>query len=398
MNTKMSLFSQAISLIDRRKFNLAVAETKAEKHAKGYTCWNQFVSMMFCHFAQAKSLREISYGLKTCEGKLSHLGISDAPNKSTLSYANNHRPSQVFKIVFYETLDFCYKQSPGKKKKFRFKNKLLSLDSTIIALCLTLFPWAKFRQTKGAVKLHILLDHEGYLPAFAQITDGKKHDVTVAKAIKFAKGSIIVIDRAYNDYGLFCRLTQDEVFFVCRMKTNAVYRIVKKHSVPSKGNIKKDCLIEWQGYYSKKKCPMKLRMVVAYNEEKKEDVYFLTNNYSLSASTIAAIYKDRWEIELFFKTLKQHLRIKTFVGTTPNALYTQIWTALTAVLLIKYMQFRSELNWALSTLVALLRWNLFTYRNLWEWLNEPWKTPRGMPENIQLKMIFGTASGGNGVK
>ena len=206
-----SLFSQLLTIIDRQRFYELVYRHQAHRHSKGFDSWDHFVAMLFCQLAQAKSLREICNGLACCLGKLRHLGMAKGPNKSTLSYANAHRPWQMYQDLFYNTLDWTRHQMPGKHK-FRFKNKLLSLDSTTISLCLSLFPWAKFRRTKGAVKLHLLLDHDGYLPTFALITDGKKHDVTVARQLSFAKGSIVVVNRGYTDYKLFARWTQEVVF------------------------------------------------------------------------------------------------------------------------------------------------------------------------------------------
>jgi len=187
-----SLFSQLVKLFDRNKFYRLVSKHQAERYSKGFSSWDQFVSMLFCQLAQAKSLREISNGLSSCMGKLRHVGMKEAPKRSTLSYANANRPWEMYQDLFYETLDFC-RMTTSLKHKFRFKNKL---DSTTISLCLSLFPWAKFRQTKGAVKLHLLLDHDGYLPTFAHVTNGKKQDVTIARQVPLAKGSIVAMDRA----------------------------------------------------------------------------------------------------------------------------------------------------------------------------------------------------------
>ena len=208
-----SLFSQLVALFNRQRFYELVYRHSSDRYAKGFSSWDQFVAMLFCQLAQAKSLREISGGLASALGKLRHLGVKSAPNKSTLSYANAHRPWQLFQDLFYETLQWCQRAAPGKIKKFRFKNKLLSLDSSTISLCLSLFPWAKFRRTKGAVKLHLLLDHDGYLPSFAHITDGKKADVNIARIVSLAPGSIIVMDRGYNDYELFANWTPNRGLF-----------------------------------------------------------------------------------------------------------------------------------------------------------------------------------------
>lgn len=378
-----SLFSQLIAVFNRNDFYRLVMEHKAERHSKGFSSWDQFVSMLFCQLAQAKSLREICGGLACCVGKLRHLGMNSAPKKSTLSYANGHRPWELFRDLFYQTLQTCQSAAPGQHK-FRFKNKLLSLDSSTISLCLSIFPWAKFRTTKGAVKLHLLLDHDGYLPTFAYVSDGKKHDVTFARKFPLAPGSIVAMDRGYNDYKLFSLWTGTGIFFVTRLKENAEYRVVKKLPVPQNRNIISDQLITFTGFYAKKNCPHLLRKVVVWDSENNDEIVLLTNHLKFGATTISAIYKDRWQIELFFKALKQNLKVKTFVGTSKNALHTQIWTALIAILLLKYLQFKSQLGWSLSTLVALLRWNLFTYRNLWVWIDSPFDVPPIEPATFQL--------------
>jgi len=388
MKFTTSLFSQILQIIPRVSFSRLVHECGAERHAKGFSSWDQYVSMLFCQLAQAKSLREISDGLAVTCGKLSHLGLRTAPAKSTLSYANARRPWQLYQKVFFHLRDFCRSESPGKKKKFRFRNKLLSLDSTTIDLCLSLFPWADFRQTKGAIKLHLLLDHDGYLPDFAIITDGKKSDVVTARHFTLSAGSIVAVDRAYCDFDLFWQWNESGVFFVTKLKGNAAFKIVKHHPVPGRGNVLFDQTICLIGPQTRLKYPKELRRVVVWDEENKRKVELLTNHLRLGATTISSIYRDRWEIELFFKVLKQHLKIKTFVGTSSNALKTQIWTALIAVLLLKYLQFRSRYNLPLCRLIALLRLNLFSYRNLWNWLNDPFETPPELPGHQQLELAF----------
>ena len=245
------------------------------------------------------------------------------------------------------------------------------MDSSTIDLCLEMFDWAKFRRTKGAVKLHLLLDHDGYLPCFAIVTEGKVSDVKVAHQFRFERGTIVADDRGYNDYALFGRWTDEGVYFVTRMKDNAIYEVVGEREVPQNRNILKDELIELRGPKAIEKCPHPLRRIEVYDPEKEKILVFLTNHMTLGATTIAAIYKDRWQIETFFKTLKQNLKIKTFVGTSANAVKIQIWTALIAMLILRFLQLRSKFNWSLSNLVALLRMNLFTHRDLWKWLDKP---------------------------
>jgi hypothetical protein len=338
--------------------------------------------MLFCQLGRAKSLREICGGLACCEGKLSHLGIT-APSRSTLAYANAHRPWTLHKAVFFQLLGRCQAVAQGRRK-FRFKNKLVSLDASVIDLCATLFDWAKFRQTKGAVKLHLLLDHEGYLPTYAVITEGKRHEATVAKTLTFAPGSILVFDRGYVDYAWFATLTLQGVFFVTRLKDNAVYRVVGTRAVPEKGGVVRDELIALTGTGAGAKCPYPLRRVEVADPETGDTLVFLTNHLTFGATTIARIYKDRWQIELLFKALKQNLKVKTFVGTSANALHTQIWTALIALLLLKYLQLKSTFGWSLSNLVALLQFQLFTHRDLWAWLNEPFTGPPVIEQAEQL--------------
>ncbi len=330
-----SIFSQLLQLFPRLEFEQAVKQHQAERSTKGFSSWGQFVAMLFCQLGRAHSLREICGGLASCEGKLKHLGILEAPKKSTLAYANEHRPWELYRTVFEQTLGKCQSvvAAAGCKKKFRFKNKLISLDSSTIDLCMSVFDWAKFRRTKGAVKLHLLLDHDGHLPSYAVITDGKKSDIHVARGMKFASGTVLVMDRGYNDYDWFAELTDQEVFFVTRMKDNAVYDVVERRDVPNNGHVRSD----------------------------------------------------------FFKALKQSCKIKTFLGTSANAVHTQIWTALIAMLVLKYLQLKSTFGWSLSNLLALLRLQLFVYRDLHTWLNAPFEAPPSLEGIHDVQLVLNLA-------
>jgi hypothetical protein len=330
--------------------------------------------MLFCQLGQANSLREICGGLASCFGKMKHLGIEDAPRRSTLSYANEHRSWRLYERVFYQLLGRCQILAVGGKK-FRFRNKLFSLDATVIELCASLFDWAKFRQTKGAVKLHLLLDHEGYLPVFAHITDGRVHEVNIAKMLSFPLGSIVVMDRGYVNYALFAKWTDEGIFFVTRQKDNADFRVIEERDIPRNRHILRDQVITFEGFYSRQKYPYPLRRIEVWDEKNGQVIELITNHFTFGATTVAAIYKDRWQIEIFFKTIKQNLKIKTFVGTSPNALMIQIWTALIAILVLKYLKFRSQFGWSLSNLVAMLRYHLFSYRDLWTWIDNPYEAP-----------------------
>lgn len=386
MNASCSLFSQILKLIPRTDFERIVKGTRAEYRSKGLSSWSQFVGMLFCQLGRAHSLREIEGGLKSCEGKLIHLGIT-APVRSSLSYANGHRPWELFEKVFYGLFATVAAKAQGKGK-FRFKNKLVSLDSTTIDLCLSMYDWAKFRRTKGAVKLHLVLDHDGYLPCFGLITDGKVHDVRAAHPMDFAPGTIVVDDRGYNDYRLFAKWTDAQVFFVTRMKDNAQFEVLEETDSPQNRRILKDQTIRLTGVGAQEKCAHLLRRIEALRKDTGEVLVFLTNHHGLGASTIAAIYKDRWQIELFFKALKQTLKIKTFVGTSANAVKTQIWTALIAMLLLRYLQLSSRFGWSLANLVALLRMNLFSHRDLMAWLDKPFATPPDPQDTPQATLVF----------
>jgi len=385
MNKYSSIFSQLLSLFPRLEFEQLVRQTGTEYAAKGFSSWGHYVAMLFCQLGQAHSLREISNGLASCFGKLKHLGISRGPKRSTLAYANEHRSWELFQRVFYGLLSRCRGEFLGKTK-FRFKNKLLSFDATVIELCASLFDWAKFRRTKGAVKLHLLLDHEGYLPQYAHITEGKVHEVNILKKLRFSPGAIVVFDRGLVDYQLFGEWTEEGVYFVTRLKDNATYRVVKRLPVPENRNILKDEIIRLTGIKARKHCSCRLRRIEVLDKEKGETIVLLTNHLEFGATTISATYKDRWQIEIFFKILKQNLRVKTFVGTTANALKIQIWTALIAILLLKYLKTRSRYNWSLSNLMALLRLNLFAYRDLWEWIDRPIEPPPVIQEGEQLAL------------
>ena len=349
--------------------------------------------MLFCQLGHAKSLREICGGLAASEGKLRHLGLPTAPSRSTLAYANEHRPWQLHRTVFEQLLAKCQmlvasQPETRKKRKFRFKNPLLSLDATVIDLCATMFDWAKFRLTKGAVKLHLLLDHDGYLPSFAVISEGKKHEVRVARQMQFAPGAILVFDRGYTDYQWFTNLTQQAVYFVTRLKENADYGVLEKREVPQRRGVLRDEVIF---FYKLAQAGQDayFRRIEFYDEERERVLVFLTNHLELAAATVAAVYKERWQIELFFRALKQSLRVKTFVGTSANALKTQLWTALIAMLLVKYLQLRSTFGWSLSNLVALLRQQLFVYRDLWTWINDPFQPPpisASLPKQLALQL------------
>jgi len=382
-----SCFSQLLSLVDRAAFARAVREHQAERGAKGFSCWEQFVAMLFCQMGGAHSLREICGGLATAMGKLVHLGLRQAPTRSTLAYANTHRPWQLYQRVFEDLLKSCQALAATKRRRFRFKHPLRSLDASVIELCIEVFDWARFQRTKGAIKLHLQLDHQGCLPCWALVTDGNTNDIRIAQRLDFAPGTIVVVDRGYLDYALYERWTTAGVYFVTRPRTNMIYKVLERRTVPTRGHVKRDETIKLTSEHARKRCSSLLRQVIVWDAEHKRELVFLTNIFHLAASTIGAIYKDRWQIELFFKALKQNLKIKTFVGTSENAVNVQIWTALIAMLLLKFLLLKSTWSWSLSNLAAMLRFNLLSYRDLWAWLDEPFKIPIVVPDGQQMALI-----------
>lgn len=384
-----SCFAQILALIDRAAFERAVRHHRAERAAKGFSCWAQFVAMLFCQMGAAHSLREICGGLATALGKLVHLGLRQAPTRSTLAYANAHRPWQLYETIFYDLLGRCQALAATKRRRFRFKNPLRTLDTTVIELCATVFDWARFQRTKGAIKLHLQLDHQGCLPCWALVTDGDTNDVRVAQQLAFAPGTIVVIDRGYLDYALYQRWTLTGVGFVTRPRTNMLSVVVERRPMPARGSVLADEVIALTSPHAADRCTVRLRQVTIWDETQQRRLTFLTNLLYLAASTIAAIYKERWQIELFFKALKQRLRIKTFVGTSENAVQIQIWTALIAMLLLKFLLLKSTWRWSLANLAALLRFNLLTYRDLWAWLDAPFDRPLVEP-SPQQGSLFGS--------
>ena len=378
-----TILNQMLKMFSRHEFQKAVSDTGTEYHARGLSSWNHFVAMLFGQLAGLDSLRGIQAGLATQSKYLYHLGIKPI-HRSTLAYANEHRSHELFKKIFEWMLSQCQPVAP--KHKFRFKNPLSSLDATVIDLCLSLYDWAKFRTTKGAVKLHVKLNHAGYLPTFMVMTEGKTHESTIAPIVPLESGDVVVFDRGYNDFAWFKTLVDKGVFFVTRLKKNASYKIIERRSVDHK-NIYSDQIIEFKGFYAHKQCPHRLRRVRSKDPATGKIIVILTNQLEWSAKTIALIYKDRWQIELFFKAIKQLLKVKSFVGTSRNALLSQLWVALIAYLLLAYLKFKSKFSWSLYTLCAVLPTNIFSKRNLWDWLNDPFHKPKSKTV-IQYELAF----------
>jgi len=386
----ITLFSQIISRLDRPKFNKLVSAYETDKHNKGYTSWTHLVSMLFCQFAKSQSVRDISNGLRSATGNLNHLGVKKAPSKSSVSYQNKNRDFNVFKSYYFSLLESLGQQAGFKQVKFRIKSKIFLLDSTTISLCLSLFDWAKYKTTKGAVKLHTLLDYDGNLPAYVNITDGKTADNKGAYDVPLHKGSVIVADRFYNDFSLLNVWDSNGVFFVVRHKDNLQYTTIKENVLPENRhkNILIDELIELKTPKSKRTYPKRLRRVAVWDDKNGQVIELITNQMSWTANTISELYKSRWQIEIFFREIKQNLHIKSFIGTTENAVMIQIWTALITILILKGLKAMAKYGWQLSNLIAFIRLNLFVKINLQDWLDKPFEDHQEIKEKQSIQGIL----------
>jgi hypothetical protein len=387
----ITLFSQIISKLDRRSFARLVKQEDSDKHQKGYNSWTQLVSMLFCQFAKSQSVRDISNGLRSATGNLNHLGVEKAPSKSSISYQNKNRKWDLFRAYYYQLLSSLGQQAGFKQVKFKIKSKIFLLDSTTISLCLSLFDWAKYKTAKGAVKMHTLLDFDGNLPAYVNITNGKTADNKGAYDVPLLKGSVIVADRFYNDFSLLNIWDSKGVYFVIRHKENIQYNTIKENELPENRHqhILKDEIIELKNNVSKDKYPNKLRRVAVWDDINKQTIEIITNQMTWTANTISELYKSRWQVEIFFREIKQLLNIKSFIGTSENAVMIQIWTALITILILKALKAMAKFNWHLSNLVAFIRLNLFVKIDLQQWIDKPFEEiDTSMPENNLQGVLF----------
>ena len=351
-----TIFRQMLRLFSRLEFQIIVNQYQGDFRVRKVKCWDQFISLLFCQLSGRSSLRETIDTMNSQSKKFYHLGTGPIC-RSTLSDANNTRDYRIYRDMYFKLLGRVQRFAP--KYKLKLNSKFYILDSTTIDLCLKLFPWAKFRKAKGAVKLHTLLDVDGSLPEFIEMTDGKVHDAIVAEKLFIPEGSYLAIDRAYHDFDQYKSYNDSNIRFVTRKKTNARYRILKSHNPDKSRGILSDEIVEFIGYQTRKKYPEPLRIVRYLPDESDKELEFLTNDFELDAFTITQIYKARWEIELFFKTIKQNLKIKRFIGNSANAVWTQIWIALIAYLLVSYLKFINQVKVSVQTLFQRIQVNLF---------------------------------------
>jgi len=388
--TKITLFAQVIQRLDRANFTRLVKKHDSDKHQKGHTSWTHLISMLFCQFAKSQSVRDISNGLRSATGNLNHLGLSRSPSKSTISYQNKNRDWRLFRDYYFSLLTSLGQQAGFKQVRFKIRSKIFLLDSTTISLCLSLFDWAKYKTAKGAVKMHTLLDYEGNLPAYVNITNGKTADNKGAYGIPLVKRSVVVADRFYNDFHLLNVWDSNEVFFVVRHKENIQFKVIKENELPENRHqhVLKDEIIELTGISSKKKYAGKLRRVALWDDKNKQTIELITNQFSWTANTITELYRTRWQIEIFFREIKQLLHIKSFIGTSENAVMIQIWTALITILILKTLKAMAKFGWYLSNLVAFIRLNLFVKVDLIGWLDHPFSEHPPPKDKLVQGVLF----------
>jgi len=393
MSANIALFAQVIRLIPREIVKKVIKEYNTDRHAKGFNSWSHLVSMVFCQFADCTSLREISNGLRSATGNLNHLGIERAPSKSNLSYQNEHRSCEMFRECYYRLFQYFGQQTDFRVNRTRLKAPIRILDSTLMSLTLSVFDWAHYTHKKGAVKLHTLLDFGTFLPEYVHITDGKGADNTSAWQVKVPAGALVIADRAYCDMKLLADWDSRGINFVVRQKTNLLSIPIAERDLPPirHQDLLLDETILLAGVETQKEYPKPLRRIVVFNSTSQSPIVILTNNFKLAASTISTLYKARWEIEKFFRLLKQNFYIKSFVGTTRNAVEIQVWTALITIMLLAFLKQQAKYPWHFSNLVSSLRLNTFTKIDLYEWINAPFtpppdesspESPPDLPKNV----------------
>lgn len=351
-----TVISQIMQLICRFRFKTCVDRYGGDRYTKRFSCWQQLLVLLFAQAKGLTSLRDIEISLRSHHRQWYHMGLSGIA-RSTLADANTRRDADILKAVFYSLLEKCRDLAP--RHRFRFTNPLYTFDSTLINVCLSLCPWATYRKKKGAFKLHTLLDHNGYLPSFVVLTDGTTHDINVVKDPSYgmpalSPDSIVLVDRAYIDYNWLYSLTRRSLFFVTRMKRNMKYTVLGQQNPSEKNGILADRTVRLTNYNQSQYYPAPLRLVSVPDPKTGEPITFITNNFALDAATIAELYKSRWQIETFFKWIKQNLKIKSFLGTSKNAVMTQIWAAMIYYLLLSFIRFQTKCRHSLHELTRII--------------------------------------------
>lgn len=376
-----TVFSQLLKLVSRHEFQSLSKQHHEGQGLRKISRWDQFVSLLMAQLSGRQSLRDIEANMNAQSGSHYHLGVRRIA-KSSLARVNEKQPYTLYEALFEKLIGRCRSRSP--RHKFRFKNPLFSLDASLIELSLAIFPWADHNRSKAAMKLHVGLDHGGHFPAFATITDGIRHDVPVGREFDFPKGSVVVVDKGYTDYGWYKQLTEKGIFFVTRQRANAKYRVIERRKINRSQGVTSDQIIELTGTRFKDNGIPQLRRIGYRDAQTGKRYVFLTNHFGLCAKTIADVYKDRWQVELFFKAIKQNLKIHAFVGNSRNAVLTQIWIALCAYLLLSFLKFLSKTGWSEQRILRLLQSNLFSKKDLLTLIRPSPPVDHGCPPQLAL--------------
>ncbi len=383
----MTLFAQIVGLLPKEDFRKLVGQHKSDKHNKGLDSWHQLIAMLFCQFSKCEGLRDVCNGLMSAQGNLNHLGISHLVKRSTLSYQNQHRTWELFRDYYLKCKShFFGKGNRKQRRKFnQVKGKVYMLDASLIHVCLKVFDWAHYRKTKGAMKLHMLLDYEHCLPEYMYFSDGTKHESPVAKRFVIPKGSVVVADRGFVDFKLMRHWQDQGINFVIRCRDDITlnkagsldavkYPILKNEKV----TLRKATANPYNA---------QLRLVEVWDEENHKRIRLVTNQMNWTAETISELYRKRWSIEIFFRDIKTHLKVKTFIGTSPNAVLIQLWTAMLTILIIKYLKHIAEYKWSQANLIGFIRIAILSKIALYKWLNHPF-----IPEDYSTYNMTGQIS------
>jgi hypothetical protein len=383
-----TVLSQMQSFIWGYDFKKVVSEHNGDKGIRMFSTKNLLSVMLYVHIASKQSLRDIIDSLQSKSNLWYHLGLKSL-SRNNLSHALKKRPYQIFEKTFYTLLSRLQKEkSLGHDNRFRFKMPVRSIDSTTISLCLSLFDWATFRKKKGGIKLHVMFNNKEQIPEVINFSNASKHDITAANSFPIAENSMYVFDKGYICFKFLENININGAFFVTRTKSNTQYRVIKRQQKIKKG-IKADWVVTFSSYKAKD-YPERLRVVRYYDEGTKKTYEFMTNNFTLSAKTIADIYKSRWDIELFFKWIKQNLKIKTFIGTSENAVKIQIWTAMIAYLLTEYIRFKSKTSFPVLKTFRILSENILCHSEIFQLLmkKSPPNSSRKNTGDLQLALGF----------
>ena len=375
-------FHQLLKPLSRHEFERSAKHHHNGQKLRSASRWDQFIGMAMSQLSGRQSLRDIESNLASQSNKLYHLGAKPVA-RSTLARINEQQPAELYQELFYKLLKRC--QSAPSKHKFRFKNPLISLDASHIDLSVKIFPWAKISKDKASVKLNVGLNHGNMLPEFVAVNDGIENDMVEGRQFQFPKGSVVVFDKGYVDYQWFGSLTEQGVYFVTRQRPKSVYSVLAEHDVLTSKGVLKDQTIQLDSAHAKKRGAPKLRRIEFVDQETGKHFIFITNHFDLAAATIAAIYKERWQVELFFKAVKQNLKISTFVGTSRNAILTQVWISMITYLLLAYARHSAKTGWTVQRIMRVIQVNLFERKSLKEILQpDPRRRKKNEP---QMRLI-----------